>query len=437
MGTVKKLLKKVPGVTLAANKTRTLIESYEYRKALARIKATKEIIIKRHANNPDRKIVVAFIIQYIPSWNKLKPIYDRLSSDNDFVTLLLCVPSLFNENRVVDTQVSENTNDTFEYFKNQGYDCINAFDGKTWFDLKKSEPDYVFHSRPYNQTMPKQYTSSKISKYALICNIMYATTLVIDVQNMLLNRDFFKDVFCYFAFNREEEKLFKKRFHKGIQKGTQTCYPFGTTVLEQMLLSKSIKGSRSFKKTVLWTPRWSTDSKIGGSNFFRYKNLIQELIAKYDDVMFIIRPHPLMFGNFVSTGEMTKKEVIDFKNYCKKKKNVQLDEKKEYNDTFWHSDILITDASSIVLEYYVTSKPIIYCTSNVDFTYPLYAQKVLANSYIVDNTSELVKAFEQLYNDNDYKQEKRKDSVMEIFGDIENSSANIVSTLRQAVKTRI
>ena len=434
MGIVKKILKKVPGVTLAANKARALVRPYEYRKALTRIKITKEMIIERHAKQADRKIVVAFIVQYVPAWNKLKPIYDRLNIDNDFVTLLLCVPSVFNESRVVDTQISENTNDTFEYLKNQGYHCINAFDGEKWFDLKKCEPDYVFHSRPYNHFMPKQYISSEISKYALICNVLYSTFSTQEIVNTTLNFDFFKDVYCYFSFDQNDKNSYEEKFKFGIDKCVQQCYIYGGTGLEQILLSKCEKEKNKFKKTVLWTPRWSTDPIIGGSNFFRYKNVIMGLIERYPDVKFIIRPHPLMFGNFIKTGEMTKEEVSDFKKYCFETDNVCLDEKKEYIKTFWQSDFIIADPSGIVAEYYITNKPIIYCAPKTEFIYSEYLLQVFRNSYVVKESYELVDFFEMLYKDNDYKKTERSKSFNVIFGDFENSSKNIRRFLYSEVK---
>ena len=144
-----------------------------------------------------------------------------------------------------------------------------------------------------------------------------------------------------------------------------------------------------------------------------------------------------MFGNFIKTGEMSEQEVTDFKNYCYNRINVLLDEEKEYVDTFWQSDYLISDASGIVPEYYVTNKPIIYCNSNADFAYADYALEMFKNSYIVNDSEELIKAFKLLYNDNDYKKIDREKSFISIFGDIQNSSKGIEKVLRSGIKQYI
>lgn len=39
---------------------------------------------------------------------------------------------------------------------------LSMLDGQgEWLDLKQLNPDYVFHSRPYNNFMPKPYTSKQ------------------------------------------------------------------------------------------------------------------------------------------------------------------------------------------------------------------------------------------------------------------------------------
>ena len=150
--------------------------------------------------------------------------------------------------------------------------------------------------------------------------------------------------------------------------------------IEQILNSRKEKTSSAFRKSVLWTPRWSTDPIVGGSNFFKYRHIIKKLIAENPDVLFVIRPHPLMFGNFLKTGEMSELDVQEFKEYCSNTNNVYLDENKEYSNTFWNSDILITDNSGLVPEYFITSKPIIYCHSDI-FVYTESFEKIRDESF--------------------------------------------------------
>lgn len=346
--------------------------------------------------------------------------------DQRFNPIIVCVP-LNIQNHVL---IDENGNDTYQYFVDHGYKAINALlDDGSWFDLKKLEPDYLFHSRPYNYCMPKDYTSSKIVKYALICNVIYGTCLSENGLDVTLNCDYFMDVYTYYSFDVSEEKFYETRFSFGIRNHVQRCFPYGATDLEQMIIQREDKHISNYKKTVLWTPRWTTDQYVGGSNFFNYKELIFEFANLYQDVLFIIRPHPLMFSNFLKTGEMTEEEEKAFRFYCKEKPNIILDESKEYMSIFWTSDILITDASGIVPQYFITGKPILYCNTSINTLYTSWADKMIKCCYVIDNKIELTEIFKAILNGDDSKNENRECVIHEYFSHVNQNSHMIIDSL--------
>ena len=384
---------------------------------------------KRVDNKIDNNEVlnVVFVVQYIPGWNKLEPIYTKMQKDQRFNPVIVCVP--FNmQNHVL---LDDNGNDTYQYFVDHGYKAINALlDDGSWFDLKQLKPDYLFHSRPYNVFMPKCYTSDRIVRYALICNVMYGACLANNDRTGCINKSYFKNVYSYYAFDESEKEYFDDLYRKGIKYGIQRCFPFGATGLEQLLESKSsIIKNTSFRKTILWTPRWSTDNYVGGSNFFNYVDTILKLANNNPYILFIIRPHPLMFTNFVRTGEMTEQEVTEFKLYCQNCDNVVLDESKSYSDTFWNSDLLITDFSGIVPEYFITGKPIIYCHSNVNFEYTDTTNQIIHCCYEAFNSKDIERYVHKLINQEDAKLQKRAQCANLVFPTVQYNSKNILESL--------
>lgn len=404
---------------------RSCLYHINYMKALCDIARNKKRI--KQKLHQKEKINVLFIIQYIPSWNKLEPIYFRMKEDERFNPIIVCVPLNIQNNKLMDEYTD---NDTYEYFVKHGYDVINALKrNRDWYNLKQLKPDYVFHSRPYNHFMPQCYTSDSIRKYALVCNVLYGANVSVNVQDITLNREYYKNVCYYFSFDVNEKKFFDRRFALGCKLGIQKSLPYGAIGLEQMLQARNIQKNYTFKKVVLWTPRWSTDSYVGGSNFFNYRNTILNLARENKDILFILRPHPLMFDNFIKTKEMTEKEVRGFKQYCNNENNIILDESKEYADKFWNSDMLITDASGMVAEYFITEKPILYCHSNVQFNYVDYAKDMIKSCYEVNNKKELTDYFYQLVSGEDVKLEDRKKCIDAYFADTQNNSTKILNTL--------
>lgn len=369
---------------------------------------------------------VIFLVQYIPSWIKLEAVYSKMQKDKRFNPIIVCVPLNIQNHKLMD----DNGNDTYRYFVEHGYNAIDALaDDGSWFDLKQLNPDYVFHSRPYNYFMPKDYTSGRIVKYALICNVPYGAGTTKEMCEVGINNDYFYNVFCFFSTDEGEKEYYKKRFYTGFMLGVTTCYPYGAIGLERMLKKRSYKATVPFKKTIIWTPRWSTDPVVGGSNFFNYKQLILDIAKEQPDVLFIIRPHPLMFDNFIKTGEFTAQEAAQFKDYCSREKNIILDQSKEYTETFLFSDFLVADISSIIPEYFVTQKPIIYCRSNIDFHYTKAAREMLDSCYSARNSTELRELIFRLINDEDTKSDERRSCIEKHFSYVVNNSENILKAL--------
>lgn len=61
----------------------------------------------------------------------------------------------------------------------------------------------------------------------------------------------------------------------------------------------------------------------------------------FPKVEFVVRPHPLMFDNFIHTGEMTESEVENFKSTCRSAPNIRLDQSGEYVEKLWPSVFLV------------------------------------------------------------------------------------------------
>lgn len=398
--------------------------SVQYTISLFYISKNKKRVAKKINNNEVLNVV--FVVQYIPGWNKLELIYSKMLKDNRFNPIILCIPLNVQNNKLL----NDNGNDTYQYFVENGYKSINSLneDG-SWFDLTKLAPDYVFHSRPYNSFMPTVYTSDNIVKHALICNVLYGMSVTKDIRSITINKDYFKDVFCYFASDFKEKEYYKQRFRLGFLFNIQKCNVAGAVALEHILQFKTYTTHKRFSKSIIWTPRWSTDLNIGGSNFFNYKSTIFELAKEHPEVLFIIRPHPLMFSNFINTGEMKLSDVIQFKNYCHKENNIILDETKEYTKTFWNSDLLITDVSSIIPEYFVTKKPIIYCHSNISYHFTETSQKIINTCYQVKTSNELKTIAKQLIEGNDFLLYARNNVISLYFDKITKHSEKILNDM--------
>ncbi len=396
------------------NKLNNYIEDKKARKRIANlIKVTS-------AQNKDRNIKVLFLVIDSNTWNKLKPLYDELSIKNNVEVKMVCMMPM---------PKKEDTSITYRYFKENGYDCIDARIGdgpwdvndknSKWFDIKSLTPDYVIYGEPYNAYFPKQYRSDVVSKYARICFASYGVTII---KNFLYiqPRNFCRDVYFRYATSEEEKNYIISQFKKSYDAGLQKIKYVGFMAFAEFYNAKnSISQSWAFSQNkfrAIWTPRWTTDEKIGGSNFFRYKDVLIDYVKKHKDIDFLFRPHPMALDNFIATGQMSKEDVENFKTVCEEESNLSLDTRKYYADTFWNSSVLVGDISSILVEYFITGKPIIFCrTLNPDQQSLKFFEKILSCCYVANSEDELLHYIDMLKSGNDYLKADREKLIVELF----------------------
>lgn len=400
-------------ISLIKKPLRPIYRHHKDAKAIRNFKAERKI--KRNSE----KIRVGFLAQYLPAWNKFKPIYDKLSQDSRFEVFLICVPIEIHDGKLDDPNLTENS--TYNYFLQEGYQAVNALIGKNkWLDLKSLALDYIFYPRPYNTMMPQDYHTQRVSRYTKISCVLYGMAMTEEIFSVAFSRDFFRNVYCYFAESETAMREHMRSFSFAHRKNYQKTVYYGMPVLEHILNNKSenstIWNFADGKFKILWTPRWTTDKKLGGSNFFHYKDYLIDRARKNNNSAYIFRPHPLMLSNFISTGELSPQQAEEFCEICKREPNIELDESEDYVSTMWGSDVLVTDISGVLPEYFVTGKPVIYCATNMVLTPAAHTKKIFEGCYIVDNEKELEEYLSMLESGNDPLKEKRKEIIAALWG---------------------
>lgn len=361
----------------------------------------KRVNKKKHTENV---INVLFVCQYLPSWDKNKSLYYKMNCDPSFDPYILCIPS----------NISGNKNDTYSLLSQQGYTkLINPLlENGTYMKLSKIKYDYIFYDRPYNNYLPTQYKTMNAAKYGKVCLHPYALGLSKRLNSVLTFYDFFHYISVFFADSIDTQVFFDKEIVKNnkYKKAIYLGYLGLSNVFFQEKKGTNLWDFSQGKKRIIWAPRWSTDSVGGGSNFFKYRDDLLKF-ANSNDVSFLIRPHPKMFNNFVNTGLMTQSDVDDFKNSVAQSSSILLDETPNYIPTFWESDLLISDFSTIIIEYILTGKPIIYCNSDIDWDFFNFAAELISCCYVANSFQDVHKFVKDLTNGIDPLRKKREEFV--------------------------
>lgn len=379
-------------------------------------KALKILARTRELPREPGPIRVVFFAQYLPTWNKIDSVYQAMLESDKFEPHIVCIPP---DDKIASSSEEEGTlNPTYEHFISHGYDALDAtLDDGGWLDIRSLNPDYVFHDRPYNAFIPKEYSSSEVATYARICSIMYGSSWTDNYAAVAFNTDYFKDVSIYFAEDQTNALVFDKKFRLGVKRGLQEAIFVGSPALEDIITrtprSEGAWAELSGSPRVLWTPRWTTDPQIGGSHFLDYKDWLIDYAQEHPTWSFVLRPHPLMFDNFTRTGEMSASEVEDYRRTCDELENVLIDEDPEYIDTMSRADTLIMDSSSIVLEAFFLDKPIIYCPHPAAGVVPEY-RSMADTLYEAESVEQLESLVDALLNEDEDLKSKRQQTVQNL-----------------------
>lgn len=359
-----------------------------------------------------KKIRVVFMSQMPILWSNFDNIYKKMDISEKFEVYILAIPEP-NYNKVDYNEVCKMT--AYNFHKTQEHhNVINAYiKREQWYDLKSLSPDYIFYERPYMNYLPEVYHSKNVIKYAKTCFFNYGNTVINFLMEDNFNLYFFQGLYILFCDNGMLKKFNEKRFNLIHKLGYMKSIEVGHPIFENMNNAKEKKclfynGAKKTNLKVLWTPRWSNDDKLGRSNFLNYKNEILNYFITHTEMNLVFRPHPLTFSNFINLGLITQKGIDDYLQCFELTPNIEYDKTNEYFSTFWKSDALITDYTSLIAVYMITGKPIIFCeTEGLRSDGNDIFSQIMEVSYKAGSFEDIEKYLEMLNNHVDPLKEKR------------------------------
>lgn len=380
-----------------------IISYQEYLDVRAQCKIFK--ITTECRKKSSRRIKVGFAIYELETWDKLSPLYESMIKDEAFIPFLFVLPKYDCEKQ----KITEDSH--FEEFKQmypqQGNYVIDT--RRNTFAIEVYDLDYLFLPAPYDSYVPEAFKSDVLVSKVRLCYIPYGYNGAINFIDNNTIRGFFRNIYLDFSPTKEIHSVIENIFSIGNKGAISKSYMLGCPSLEKAYMQKKENDRIA---TVMWTPRWSYDPKIGGSHFFEYKNVICNIKKAYPDIRLIVRPHPMMFKTFVREGLMSDKDINDYRALLKKE-NIEISEGRELYSDLEMVDLLITDFSTIILPFFLCEKPIIYCNHPNIILNNAYSL-LRDGMYIVDDEKGLVEAFEELLEVGDIKFDERL-KIKEMF----------------------
>ena len=175
----------------------------------------------------------------------------------------------------------------------------------------------------------------------------------------------------------------------------------------------------------MWNTHHSILSKVESfGTWTKYGMEIVRYFKMHREELFVIwRPHPLFFGALEKY--MGKDEADLFWEEVRQTENFFLDDEETYLSAFSVSDILISDASSMVKEFLYMDKPVIVLRSSEAIVENIKPQECL---YVCDNIIDISKILGDLLSGKHIKEKAQKDYISAI-----STEANVGETILECI----
>ena len=384
--------------------------------------ATYYLFRQNFLRHEKRKMRVAFMVNSFVSGEKILPVYEEMKARGDIETFLVVYAG--SDYKYLDR--------AWDYFKKK-YPDEKIF-SYTLMDLRKLRPDYVFIPNPYDdrRNFPG-FRTNDIVKFAKVCAISYGVTLAQVFSDRLFGdfKNFWRNVYFYFASGETVKDDMIKNFPEGTEMNYQRAEFFGFPALKPYY---NLEKNFSAAKNILWTPRWNFGNRIGGSHFMDYKENFVALKKIYGEkISLAIRPHPDLFNELVRKKIMTREKIFEFEETLKANEIFLHTTLADMDKTIRNVDIFLADYSSILIQLFLTGRPIIYCEYSNAVPLPEY-EEMFAALYVAKNWKDVERHLEKLLAGEDLLLERRQEIAKKIYDLHKDAAKKIVARVEEDFK---
>ncbi len=247
---------------------------------------------------------------------------------------------------------------TFCDAKGYRYECIGTRDEL----FIKFKPDIVFYQKPYSDCFQnlKLYFQNYKTLFAYVPYSFHNS-----IEGWAYSSPYLKK--CWQIYY--ENELLAKQYGELVKPKHPNSYATGLPMMDELLVPKENvpdqwKKHAPGKKRIIYAPHHSINPENWwqSSTFLDMGEAMLELAEKYSGkVQWAFKPHPLLRGKL---NKIWGKQRTD--DYYRRWSEAEWSqfESGKYLGLFKHSDAMIHDCGSFIMEYLYTGNPVMYMMKN-------------------------------------------------------------------------
>lgn len=365
--------------TLLLEQMETIMQHWDEAGRSMELEQELELLIYRLPQEINYKIRAVFYAELGEKWDSMESVYEAMRDDLRFDPVVVLTPVY----REIRQRNGETAKEVIykDYLSPLGIPFLEY----DQYSLTEDCPDLAFISQPYEGCTPKEFWPEYIAKYTRLVYLNYGMLGAVfeDTAYSLCQLPVFRyawkvtgaserfyQYYCQYAFNGGGNMLV-------------TGLPKFDPVIR--LRDKGEEIPEAWKQTVQnrTVILWNTWYKVSRSSI-AYFDEVTEWFRNHDDYVLIWRMHPL-------TDTVTKlyyppadyEKLQKYIAEVKAAPNMILDENASYNAAFSCSDAMISDYSSMMFQYLILDRPVLWIKQQEGNTGP-FNGKMLSGKFLID-----------------------------------------------------
>ncbi|MBP1566969.1 MAG: CDP-glycerol glycerophosphotransferase family protein, partial [Oscillospiraceae bacterium] len=310
------------------------------------------------------KIRVLFVAELGGKWDSMASVYYAMKERDDVIVDVVLEPIF----RSVKLEDGTERKDIIykDYLTPMGIEHIPY----SKYDIKKVLPDITFISQPYESVTLPMFWPENIAKYSRLVYLPYYSATS-------LNKDLSPAFDSFFCLNTQEYswrivtqsermKMYYKKYasrhgENVIVTGLPKWDYVSNLTKDKVPCPDEWKNKLSGKKVFLWNTHFNFSMNVYGSRILSEEGMeFLKIFQNDSNIALIWRPHP-MTDTIVRVYYPHLLPVLQkLKDVVSQSDNMVLDKYESYEPCFIWSDALISDYSSIVDQYILLDKPILF-----------------------------------------------------------------------------
>lgn len=395
-------------------------------------------LVARRATLHRTPIRVLFLAHVLGSWDASQSLVEAMQDSEDFEPVVASIPRRFRGSGGLYGE-----EDVHEGLTRRGVPHLRlAADGEQ--DLlqlvKAIEPDVIFRQSQWDADVPDEFATERLG-FARTCLVPYETMNIVRnvpdprTPNTAVDAPFHRAAWLVFCAN---ELMRDIAVRDGARAGTQFRV-VGHPKADRLRAAAPrwpLSGDRPQRPgRVVWSAHHTIAR--GWTDFGAFHLMRTEMLdwaARSPDTEFVFMPHPALLP-FPDAAEspISREEFDDWMRRWSALPNTAVLSEAEYGPTLAASDLMITDGLSMLVEYQLFGKPLVFVEREGHRPFNEVGRRVVRGVHTVRAVDEARRLADKFLSGHpDPLVDAQRRNVDELFG-AGNSAQRVLAVLREEI----